>query len=74
MTDRIPQITLDSPLDMHLHFREGAMAQTVIPLSSFAFAGGIVMPNLVPAVNNWERLTGYVREIKSCSRSGGFVR
>ena len=66
MTDRIPQITLDSPLDMHLHFREGAMAQTVIPLSSFAFAGGIVMPNLVPAVDNWERLTGYIREIKSC--------
>lgn len=66
MSDRITRLTLDSPLDMHLHFREGAMAQTVIPLSSFAFAGGIVMPNLVPAVDNWERLTGYIREIKSC--------
>ncbi len=50
---------------MHLHFREGTMAQTVIPLSSHSFAGGVVMPNLVPAVNNLERLTGYVREIRS---------
>ena len=59
------QITIDSPLDMHLHFREGAMAQTVIPLTSYSFAGGVVMPNLVPAVDNFERLTGYFQEIRS---------
>ena len=64
MSDR-QQVVINSPLDMHLHFREGAMAQTVIPLSSYSFAGGVVMPNLVPAVDNLERLTGYVREIKS---------
>ncbi len=59
------QVVINSPLDMHLHFREGAMAQTVIPLSSYSFAGGVVMPNLVPAVNNLERLQGYIKEIKS---------
>ncbi len=59
------QVVLNSPLDMHLHFREGVMAQTVIPLSSYSFAGGVVMPNLVPAVNNLERLQGYIKEIKS---------
>ena len=64
MTNQINQISLSSPLDMHLHFREGEMAQTVIPLSSHAFAGGIVMPNLVPAVDNLQRLTAYVQEIK----------
>ncbi len=65
MVDQIKKVVINSPLDMHLHFREGAMAQTVIPLSSYSFAGGVVMPNLVPAVNNLERLMGYVQEVKS---------
>lgn len=65
MVDSVKQVVINSPLDMHLHFREGAMAQTVIPLSSYSFAGGIVMPNLVPAVTNFERLMGYLAEIKS---------
>ena len=65
MVNQIKQVVINSPLDMHLHFREGAMAQVVIPLSSYSFAGGVVMPNLVPAVNNLKRLTGYIQEIKS---------
>ena len=65
MNQSIRQIKIHSPLDMHLHFREGAMAQTVIPLSSYAFAGGVVMPNLVPAVDNLKRLQGYIQEIKT---------
>ncbi|MEO1690047.1 MAG: dihydroorotase [Cyanobacteria bacterium J06631_6] len=60
------QVIINSPLDMHLHFREGAMAQTVIPLTSGAFAGGVVMPNLVPAVDNFQRLQGYRQEIATC--------
>jgi dihydroorotase (EC 3.5.2.3) len=47
--------TLISPLDMHIHFREGAMLQTVAPLSAHDFAGGVIMPNLVPPVDNLER-------------------
>ncbi|MGL4882276.1 MAG: dihydroorotase [Waterburya sp.] len=64
MVNQIGKVVIKSPLDMHLHFREGAMAQTVIPLSSYSFAGGVVMPNLVPAVNNFERLQGYIQEIE----------
>jgi dihydroorotase len=64
MVNQIRKVVIKSPLDMHLHFREGAMAQTVIPLSSYSFAGGVVMPNLVPAINNLERLQGYIKEIK----------
>lgn len=64
MVNQIRKVIIKSPLDMHLHFREGAMAQTVIPLSSYSFAGGVVMPNLVPAVNNFERLQGYIQKIK----------
>ncbi len=65
MAETKKQITINSPLDMHLHFREGAMAKTVIPLSSYSFAGGVVMPNLVPVVDNLERLETYIQEIKS---------
>lgn len=65
MSNKTQQVIITSPLDMHLHFREGAMAQTVIPLSSYSFAGGVIMPNLVPAVNNMQRLQGYIQEIKS---------
>ena len=72
MTEQTRQIAIASPLDMHLHFREGAMAQTVIPLSSYSFAGGVVMPNLVPAVDNWERLNEYIKEVKSCIGSDTF--
>ena len=72
MVNSVKQIVINSPLDMHLHFREGAMAQTVVPLSSYSFAGGVVMPNLVPAVNNFERLTGYRAEIQSIVGDDGF--
>ena len=65
MIETAKQVIIESPLDMHLHFREGEMAQTVIPLSSYSFAGGVVMPNLIPAVDNLTRLKNYVREIKT---------
>ena len=66
MVKTTEQVVINSPLDMHLHFREGIMAQTVIPLSSYSFAGGVIMPNLVPVVDNIERLQSYITQIKSC--------
>ena len=53
------KITLNSPLDMHIHFREGGMLKTVAPLSAETFAGGVIMPNLVPPVDHLERLLAY---------------
>lgn len=55
--------TLHAPLDMHIHFREGAMLRRVAPLSAETFAGGVIMPNLVPPVDNLDRLERYEREI-----------
>lgn len=52
-------ITLDTPLDMHLHLREGAMLDLVAPLSAAAFAGAVIMPNLVPPVDSLARLAAY---------------
>jgi len=56
-------ITLCSPLDMHLHLRDGDMLQTVAPLSAKSFAGALVMPNLVPPVTTKEALLDYKRRI-----------
>ncbi len=63
------RVLLHSPLDMHLHLREGAILQTVTPLSAQAFAGAVIMPNLVPPVDNRERLEHYRASI--CAASEG---
>ncbi|AZQ68596.1 dihydroorotase [Silicimonas algicola] len=47
MTDRL---TLRRPDDWHLHLRDGAMLDGVLPWSARHFARAIVMPNLVPPV------------------------
>jgi dihydroorotase len=56
-------LRLDSPLDMHLHLRQGAMLQTVAPLSSKSFAGAIIMPNLVPPLDSLAALLEYRQRI-----------
>jgi len=61
-------ITLNSPLDMHLHLRDEAMLNTVAPLSSDSFAAAIVMPNLVPPISTKEELISYkTRILKACN-------
>ena len=50
---------LESPLDMHLHLREGDLLNLVAPLSARPFAGAVIMPNLVPPVDNPARLDDY---------------
>lgn len=57
-------IRLSSPLDMHLHFREGGMLECVAPLSARSFAGGVIMPNLVPPVDHEARLTAYETDVR----------
>ncbi len=59
---------LTSPLDMHLHLREGEMLKTVAPLSARTFAGGVIMPNLVLPVDNENRLREYETAVRqACS-------
>ena len=65
-------LELRSPLDMHLHLREGEMLRMVAPLSAGHFAGAVIMPNLVPPVDNLERLFAYRDEI-GAAVDGGFA-
>lgn len=44
------RLTIRRPDDWHLHLRDGAMMEGVLPWSARHFARAIVMPNLVPPV------------------------
>jgi len=57
------RLTLQSPLDMHLHLRDGDMLETVAPLSAEHFSGAIIMPNLLPPVTDREALVAYKQRI-----------
>ncbi|MEM9148274.1 MAG: dihydroorotase [Pseudomonadota bacterium] len=43
-------LSIRRPDDWHLHLRDGAMLEGVLPLSAAAVARAIIMPNLVPPV------------------------
>lgn len=43
-------ITIRRPDDWHLHLRDGAMLEAVLPATSAHFVRAIIMPNLVPPV------------------------
>lgn len=61
------EIILDSPVDMHLHLRDGEMLGLVGPLTAESFAGALIMPNLVPPVDSLEALRAYKgRILEAC--------
>lgn len=65
-------ITIDSPLDMHLHLRDGAMLKLTAPLSASSFAGAVVMPNLVPPVTDVASMRLYEERIVSATENADF--
>lgn len=65
-------ITLTSPLDMHIHFRDGDMLDVVAPLSANHFSGGVIMPNLVPPVDTIDRLDWYTSEVRRATNGHVF--
>lgn len=62
---RIMQITLNSPLDMHLHLREAEMLRLVAPLSARSFSGAVIMPNLLSPVDSLQKVKEYREAITS---------
>ncbi|MGI9537940.1 MAG: dihydroorotase [Desulfocapsaceae bacterium] len=57
-------ISLESPLDMHLHLREGDMLDLTVPFSADHFAGAVIMPNLVVPVDSLDYLLNYRQAIE----------
>jgi dihydroorotase len=52
-------LTLRRPDDWHLHLRDGAMLQGVLPETTRHFARAIIMPNLVPPVVTGAQAAAY---------------
>ncbi|WP_417673460.1 dihydroorotase [Pseudodonghicola sp.] len=52
-------LSLRRPDDWHLHLRDGAMLQAVLPETARHFARAIIMPNLVPPVVTGDQAAAY---------------
>lgn len=64
------KIILHNPIDMHLHLREGAMLDSVLPFTAKAFSAALAMPNLKTPVTTLESALSYKEEIlSSCAKS-----
>jgi dihydroorotase len=63
-------ITIRRPDDWHIHLRDGAMLQAVLPFTAAQFARGIVMPNLVPPVTTIEAAESYRSRILAARPAG----
>ncbi|MGB7269175.1 MAG: dihydroorotase [Albidovulum sp.] len=55
----IKTLKIRRPDDMHLHLRDGAMLQGILPESARHFARAIIMPNLVPPVVTGDQAQAY---------------
>jgi dihydroorotase, homodimeric type len=66
-------LTLDTPLDMHLHLREGEMLSRVAPCSAVHFAGGVIMPNLAQPVETPGQVRAYRAAITAACGTEPFV-
>ena len=64
------QITITRPDDWHLHLRDGAALQAVLPDTARQFARAIVMPNLRPPVTTTELAIAYRKRILAALPTG----
>ena len=70
MTDRL---TITRPDDWHLHLRDGAMMQSVLPHTERWAGRAIIMPNLVPPVVTASDAAAYRQRIEAaCQPGSGF--
>lgn len=64
------QLTITTPDDWHLHFRDGDMLEETVPATARCFKRAIVMPNLVPPVVNAEMAMAYKDRILAARPEG----
>ncbi|MBF7074064.1 dihydroorotase [Glaciecola sp. MH2013] len=56
-------LTIQTPDDWHLHFRDGDMLKETVPATARCFKRAIVMPNLVPPVTTTQMALKYKERI-----------
>ena len=54
------------PNEMHVHFREGGMMQSVVPYTARQFCRAVVMPNTITPITTTELAKKYKSEIMDC--------
>jgi dihydroorotase len=64
------QLTITRPDDWHLHLRDDALMQSVLPDTARQFARAIVMPNLRPPVTTTEQAQEYRSRILAALPAG----
>ena len=57
------ELTITQPDDWHLHVRDGAALNTVVPHTAKEFARAIIMPNLKPPVTTAAQASAYKQRI-----------
>ncbi|MBN1007316.1 dihydroorotase [Amphritea pacifica] len=63
-------LTIRTPDDWHLHFRDGDMLAETVPATARCFQRAIVMPNLVPPVVNAQMAQAYRTRIEAARPPG----
>lgn len=63
-------ITISRPDDWHLHVRDGAMLEAVVPYTARQFGRAIIMPNLVPPVTTVSEAIAYRDRIQRAVPDG----
>ncbi|NVK14484.1 MAG: dihydroorotase [Rhodobacteraceae bacterium] len=63
-------LTIPRPDDWHLHLRDGAMLQAVLPETARHFGRAIIMPNLVPPVVTGAQAAAYRERILAALPEG----
>jgi dihydroorotase len=63
-------LTLRRPDDWHLHLRDGAALDAVLPFTAARFARAIVMPNLDPPVSTTDAALAYRERIRTALPPG----
>ena len=63
-------LTIQTPDDWHLHFRDGDMLRETVPATARQFARAIVMPNLVPPVTTAAMAMAYRERILAARPAG----
>jgi len=63
-------LTMTRPDDWHLHLRDGAALQTVVPHTAAQFGRAIVMPNLKPPITTVAQARDYARRIRAAVPAG----
>ncbi|MCG6883555.1 MAG: dihydroorotase [Silicimonas sp.] len=68
------RLTIARPDDWHLHLRDGAMMEGVLPHTTAHFARAIIMPNLVPPVVTGDDAAAYRDRILAALPEGSDFR